>query len=297
MSKNFKILIAYDGSGFADAAIDDLRNAGLPENVDALVLSVAEVWLPPQKDGEKLEFVTKSLQLKYEESLAVVDDANTTANRAAERLRRMFPNWSISSEATFGSPAWEILTRAEDLKADLIVVGAQGVHGLEAILIGSVAQKIVTEASCSVRVARGKVEVDDTPVRIVLGYDGSAGANATVDALAARNWKPDTEVKVLIVEDTALIRRSFEIEDEQINAIGNAVVEKLNAAGLSALLDVREGNPKTIVVEEAGNWSADCIFIGATQFNDVVTKYLLGSVSSAIVTRAGCSVEIVRAKA
>jgi nucleotide-binding universal stress UspA family protein len=297
MSENFKILIAYDGSSFADAAIDDLTNAGLPEKAEALVLSVAEVWLPPHKEGEKLEFVTESLQKKFEESVEEVNEAKNSAKRAAEGLRGKFPEWNVSSEGTFGSPAWEILSRAEDFKADLIIVGAQGVHGLEAIFLGSVAQKIVTEASCSVRVARGKVDLNGSAPRIILGYDGSAGANATVEALASRNWRPGTEVKVLIVEDTALIRRSFEIEDEQIDAIGNSVVEKLSAAGLNATLDVREGNPKEIVVEESEKWSADCIFIGATQFNDIITKYLLGSVSSAIVTRAPCSVEVVRAKA
>ena len=41
-----KILIAYDGSASADAALEDLRRAGLPDELDATVLSVAEVWLP-----------------------------------------------------------------------------------------------------------------------------------------------------------------------------------------------------------------------------------------------------------
>lgn len=295
MNENFKVLIAYDGSSFADAALDDLRSAGLPENVDAFVLSVAEVWLPPYKEGEKLEFVTESLQKKFEESLEVVNDTRISAKRAAERLRGIFPGWKVASDATFGSPAWEILSRAEDHKPDLIVVGAQGVRGLDAILIGSVAQKIVTEAGCSVRVARGKIDINGSPTRLILGYDGSAGANAAAESITSRNWHPETEVKVLIVEDTAVIRRSFEIQDEQIDAIGNAVVEKLKAAGLKASLEVREGNPKDIVVDEAENWSADCIFIGATQFRNVIAKYLLGSVSSAIVTRASCSVEVVRA--
>ena len=40
------VLIAYDGSESADTAIDGLRRAGLPSEADALVVSVAEVWLP-----------------------------------------------------------------------------------------------------------------------------------------------------------------------------------------------------------------------------------------------------------
>jgi hypothetical protein len=42
-----KILIAYDGSESADKGLDDLSRAALPAEVEALVVSVAEVWLPP----------------------------------------------------------------------------------------------------------------------------------------------------------------------------------------------------------------------------------------------------------
>ena len=98
----------------------------------------------------------------------------------------------------------------------------------------------------------------------------------------------------MIVEDTAIIRRSLDIEADKIEQTGAEIVEKLNSENLSATLVVREGNPKQILVEEAENWGADCIFVGATKFNDFLTKYLLGSVSSAVVTRAHCSVEVVR---
>src|SRR5918992_1843420 len=42
-----KILIAYDGSACSDAALGDLRRAGLPASLDALVLTVADVIVPP----------------------------------------------------------------------------------------------------------------------------------------------------------------------------------------------------------------------------------------------------------
>lgn len=43
-----KIVIAYDGSEGADVGIDGLKRAGLPaNNVDALIISVGEMWLPP----------------------------------------------------------------------------------------------------------------------------------------------------------------------------------------------------------------------------------------------------------
>ena len=42
-----KVVIAYDGSDCAKAAVDDLRRSGMPRHADALVVSVAETLLPP----------------------------------------------------------------------------------------------------------------------------------------------------------------------------------------------------------------------------------------------------------
>ena len=295
MSENFKILIAYDGSHCAEAALDDLKNAGLlTENVEALILSVAEVWLPPDDTGEEQDFMTDSLRKRYTENLEILNNAKNAAQKAADRLRLMFPGWNVSSDATYGSAAWEILARGGEFGANLIVVGAQGKSNLDRVLIGSVSQKVATEAKCSVRIARGKIEVDDTPTRLIIGYDGSNGADEAVKKVAARNWKTGSEARVVIVEDTAFIRNSLNIEEEKIEQTGAETVEKLNSENLSAKLVVREGNPKKVLVEEAEIWGADCIFVGAARFDGFVTKYLLGSVSSAVVTRAHCSVEVVR---
>ena len=45
-----RVLIAYDGSESANKGIEDLIRAGLPSEADALVVTVAEVWLPPPPD-------------------------------------------------------------------------------------------------------------------------------------------------------------------------------------------------------------------------------------------------------
>lgn len=297
MSENFKLLIAYDGSSHADAALDDLNKAGLPERAEALIFSVAEVWLPPAEEaGEEQEYITEGLREKHEEHLKILAETEALARRAAERLKRMFAGWTVSSEASYGSPAWEILVKAEDFKPDLIVVGACGQSAIDRVLIGSISQKIVTEARASVRVARGKVEVDGALERLIIGYDGTKGADEVIRVVGERDWSEDAEAKVVIVKDTAFIRRSFSIEEEEIEEISNRTVEKLRVKGLRVSLEVREGNPKEILVDEAESWGADTIFVGATKFNDFLSKYLLGSVSSAVVTRAHCSVEVLRVK-
>lgn len=47
MRKSMKILIAYDGSECAEAALDDLHQAGLPEIAEAVVMSITEFEVSP----------------------------------------------------------------------------------------------------------------------------------------------------------------------------------------------------------------------------------------------------------
>ena len=46
-----RILIAYDGSECARAALTDLQLAGLPSDAEVLVLSVLDAWLPAEEIG------------------------------------------------------------------------------------------------------------------------------------------------------------------------------------------------------------------------------------------------------
>ena len=68
MPELMKILIGYDGSNCADAALDDLKCAGLTENVEAHVLSVAEVWLPPPPPSSD-EIVELAKEVKVPDDL------------------------------------------------------------------------------------------------------------------------------------------------------------------------------------------------------------------------------------
>ena len=59
MANRMKVLVAYDGSKCADAALDDLRRAGLPPDAQIKVLSVVENWLPPPSALEIIEHVDR----------------------------------------------------------------------------------------------------------------------------------------------------------------------------------------------------------------------------------------------
>jgi nucleotide-binding universal stress UspA family protein len=314
MEDKMKILIGYDGSASADAALDDLQQAGLPDECVALVMSVAEVWLPPPPPSsyeiiEMTESSPKSAgpHFTYEKQLRAVEDAKANAERAAIRLKTNFPKWDISTEGTSGSPAWELIFKAEQWKPELIVVGSQGRSALGRFVLGSVSQRVLAEAACSVRVARGRVE-ERSPVRIIVGIDGSAGAEAAVRAVAARNWPAQSEAKVVVVDDPiepttvgALIPGvSQSLADEnleyrkRITAMVEDAAKRVNSENLKATGIVEQGNPKRVIVKLAEEWGANCIFVGSTGFSSRLERFLIGSVASAIASRAHCSVEVVR---
>jgi nucleotide-binding universal stress UspA family protein len=64
---------------------------------------------------------------------------------------------------------------------------------------------------------------------------------------------------------------------------------------VSVTTKVMEGSPKDMIVEEAQDWGADLIVLGSHGYGRV-RRVLLGSVASAVVAEAPCSVQVVRAK-
>jgi nucleotide-binding universal stress UspA family protein len=69
---------------------------------------------------------------------------------------------------------------------------------------------------------------------------------------------------------------------------------ELSAIGLKVSVAVEKGDAQRVLVEEARKWNADAIFVGSRKFDGTFERFWLGSVSTALVTKAHCSVEVVR---
>ncbi len=72
---------------------------------------------------------------------------------AAESARSIGAD-SVDARVEPGDYAETILAVADEVDADLIVVGSRGLGGLRGLLVGSVSQKVVQHADCSVLVVR-----------------------------------------------------------------------------------------------------------------------------------------------
>jgi len=309
-----KILIAYDGSECANAAIEDLKTAGLPKKAEALVMTMADVFLPPPIDEEIDNtfpmYVPDGIKRAHERAEGKLEKARLMSQRASEQVKKHFPDWEVRYEALADSPAWAIIRTAEKWKSDLVVVGAQGHTVLGGrLILGSISQRVLYEASCSVRIARSRQKNGDSPLRLLIGVDNSPYSNAAVESVCQREWPSGTEARLLAVVDTVMainpdpsqpqILKWIEVGDEenwnQVRQIFQPLADKLSSAGLDAAVMIRRGNPTNELLDEAETWGANCIFLGPKGTRGI-NRILLGSVSSAVSARAHCSVEIVRLK-
>jgi nucleotide-binding universal stress UspA family protein len=71
-----------------------------------------------------------------------------------EQIRPTDPAISVRHVLLQGDPAAEIVRYGRDAAIDLIVMGTHGRTGLERLLMGSVAERVLRDASCSVLVVK-----------------------------------------------------------------------------------------------------------------------------------------------
>jgi nucleotide-binding universal stress UspA family protein len=99
------------------------------------------------------------------------DPAMTLARYVDQQLSEAFGSATqapahVVSHLVVGFPAHEIVQLASDLEADIIVVGTHGRRGVERLLLGSTAERVVRLATCPVLVERPKASIADRVPRI-----------------------------------------------------------------------------------------------------------------------------------
>jgi|SRR5579872_899888 len=141
-------------------------------------------------------------------------------------------------------------------------------------------------------------------LKILLAIDNSKFSEAARQALIAQVRPDQTEVRVLhVIEIYPLYSSSqrlgpdLAVASEEHRHHAEALVARaariLRDAGFQATTAVEQGDPKTVVIDTAEEWNADLIMLGSHGEKDW-TRFLIGSVSEAVVRHAPCSVEIVR---
>src|SRR5262245_50958922 len=119
--EKMKILLAYDGSECAEIALADPKRAGLPAEAEVLVMSLADVFVPPPLDESESTapaYVPEAIRHAHEHAQHMLAQSEVLAKRASEQLKSIFPGWSLSHEAEADSPAWALIRKADEWKPD-----------------------------------------------------------------------------------------------------------------------------------------------------------------------------------
>ncbi|HEU5034754.1 MAG TPA: universal stress protein [Mycobacteriales bacterium] len=142
------IVVGTDGSSTADRAVDAAGELG---RMCGAKVHVVTAYRPVRSAvlagvGAVGAAVTAPTWLGDDERVA----AEEVVRRAGERLAQT--GVSAIALARLGEPADALLAIAEELDADLIVVGNRGMTGVRRYLLGSVADRVAHHAPCSVHI-------------------------------------------------------------------------------------------------------------------------------------------------
>jgi nucleotide-binding universal stress UspA family protein len=149
-------------------------------------------------------------------------------------------------------------------------------------------------------------------MRILLAIDGSRCSHTAVDTVMKQFQCAGTEVHVLAVDEwpkdlpTALafsegataaaqIMRLHESRALDAERLVTETALVLRKAGFRTTGLVRNGEARQQIIDYAAEWSADLIVLGSHGRRGL-NRFLLGSVSDAVVRHAPCSVEVVRGR-
>ena len=294
-----RVLVATDGSECANVAVDLV--AGLDWPADTAIEVVEVVPSGIQVFGGPWPPITPVDTSAFDRDIR--EQAGRNLRDAADQLAG--PGRTVETAAAAGRAGDVIVSLAEQSGSDIIVVGSRGHGTLETMLLGSVSSEIVDHAHVPVLVARGR-----TIERIVLAWDGSECAEATVPPLLEWMLFGGARVDVLSVADAeppwwvTAGMVSEETADEvyheaaapsrlQHEEMAQEMADRLKAAGLDAAPVSREGDPAETIVAYAKAHEADLIVLG-THGRTGLRRLLMGSVARNVLLHAHCSVLLAR---
>jgi len=278
-------LLAVDGSDNSYEAVHVLKYIARAEQLTLLhALDVSRPVFPMM-----LPKVAEDLCKTVEQNM------REDGERLLNRVQSLLPMHAGPStkQLQIGSPAQVIVSMAEELKADLIVMGARGLGPVKERLLGSVSHRILTLAPCATLIVNGPVKAMK---QILLPLEGPSDAEAAIRFLQLKPFHEPVELTLMTVlpwteppwpRDSAAAAAT-EVLEKQANYI-EGVAERLRASSYKAHGVAVVGIPSTMILQQATTLRSDLILMG-TRGRQGITRFVLGSVSHAVLHKMPCPV-------
>jgi nucleotide-binding universal stress UspA family protein len=284
-----KVIVGVEWSDDAFAAVEQL----------ALLYRPDEVSLVHGVDIGFFEYpiVAEAANLQgYDIFRKAMFDAGCQAlDRAATLLPSDIPPARKLCE--FRKPARFLLDAAISINADLIVVGTHGHSRMAELVLSSISHRVLLHAMQPTLIVKGKAR----PVRrMLVAVEGHDDSRRIGEWLSAHPFRNPVEVTVLtvvpsirMVEPERMV--GFEAWSEallkQAEATAKACAASLQRPYFATSSTIRKGEPSLLIAEEA---KAFDLVVAGSHGRKGLDRFLLGSVSHAIVHRAPCSVLVIR---
>jgi nucleotide-binding universal stress UspA family protein len=277
-----RILVPLDGSELSElalpAALSLARKLHVPiELVTVIDKAPAPVALDGALRRAPGRAATTQLEAPADEQAAGYEAQYLKATAAAIKRDGV----AVGTTIAVGDPASEILKRAREARADLIVMATRGRSGMVRGLLGSVTDRVVLGASIPVLAVRAELPapiLEQEISRVIVPLDGSE--------LAETALKHATAVAAAFHAELTLIRvigglGSGGERDEAVRYLSWAVQRLVPT--LSRVLKVASGDPRAEIVSEAG---AGAMIVISTRGASGFSRWLRGSVADGVLRTA-----------
>jgi len=226
---------------------------------------------------------------------AMVDSGNQLLDRAAALIPAEIA--SIRKVNEIGNPAQLILDSTENLSADLVVVGVRGRNRLSEAVLGSVSHRVLMHGTRPVLIVRGAARKIQ---RVVVAIEDRDDADRIAKWLTHHPFTDPTEVCVLHAlvpigvsdpYDALGTGTWWEGAERYADELVQSTAGKLLNPRYTVSTNVGTGNPATVIEREAKG--RDLVVV-SSHGRKGLSRFLLGSVSHAVVHHVTCPVLVLR---
>ena len=287
-----KILLPLDGSELAETAL-------APAVALAEALSAELVLLRV--------IVPLSIQLDPDLYKRVIDGGQKEAKRylSGLQLRSLFSAVRLKSEIMVGKAADSILDFAHENEIDLIVMSSHGRSGIGRWVYGSVADKVLHKAECSLAIIHPQVETEPfAQKRILVPLDGSLQAEQALGLALKLVHEAAGELILLRVTEMPPIPKEpvvgwpgvasvMAIAEQDANIYLQRVQESLKNGRIQIITQVAAGSVAESILDAVDELEVDLIVM-SSHGRSGVDRWVFGSVTEKMLRGAPCATLVVR---
>jgi nucleotide-binding universal stress UspA family protein len=234
-----------------------------------------------------------------------------TAQLADLKARVATRGISIQTRIATGIPSEELLAAAKAEDSDLVVVGTKGKSGLEHVLVGSTAERVIRTAPCPVLAVRTERREDEgggsdpcrgvSLERILVPIDFSDCSLDAVEYAVQVARRSGASIRLFHVLEPVSYGLDFALlhvtkREQMREVIGerlSSLAKALAAAQVPTDVELHGGLPSESILNRAKTMPADLIVMG-THGRRGLSHTLSGSVAEAVLRKSSCPVLTVR---